>query len=388
MNNPYLERLKLNLDFYFAELLNKPLVKPHWVYLDLSHDCNYNCIMCGVNKILRGYSLSFERIKKIVNEIKSWGNSSKHSRIMLTGGEIFLRKDIFNIIDYIPSLGIPTDIVSNGSLITKKVAKKLINSKLENIAISLDGAKSETHDKIRGVKGAFEKTTKAIKLLTSIKKEIGKGPKICVWTTIMELNIKELYDVLILAKSLGIECLIYHPIILNPADMQHTPQEGILWPSKESLKILKENLDKIVIYKKKYGLVEFLHNPYLFLDYFKNNLTQRDWKCNPFEFISIGPDGSVQSCGNSFGNLKNSNLDTILCSNNAKRIRQKMKTCNKNCLQTCWARPEADNLSLIAHNFLKKLEPLPKEEQKSLLREALQKIGDYQRMLKWEASKN
>lgn len=381
MNNQILENFKLNLDFYFAELLNKPLVKPHWIYFDLSHKCNYDCIMCGVNKILKGYYLSFEQIKKTLNEIKNWRDSEKHTRIMLTGGEPFLRKDIFNIIEYATSFNIPTDIVSNGSLITKGIAKKLINSKLENIAISLDGIKPETHDKIRGKKGAFKKTVQGIKLLISEKKEVGKGPKICVWTTIVESNIKELYDILIFVKKLGVECLVYHPVILNPTDMQHTFYEGKLWPSKESLKVLKKNLDKIIAYKEKQGLVEFLHDTYLFLDYFKNNLTKRDWKCNPFEFISIGPDYSVQSCGESFGNLKNSDLDTVLNSNKAKRIRQKMKVCKKNCLQTCWARPEADNLSIIKFNFLKKIESFSKDEQKLLLKEASKIIRGYKEIL-------
>ena len=87
---------KLNLSFYFSEALDLPLAKPYWIYISASHDCNFNCQMCGVKKVLRGQELSLDAIKKVFGEIARW--KSPHV-ITLTGGEPFLRGDIFEIID-------------------------------------------------------------------------------------------------------------------------------------------------------------------------------------------------------------------------------------------------------------------------------------------------
>jgi len=110
---------------------------------------------------------------------------------LFTGGEPFLRKDIFDIINYSVSKGIKTEVVNNGSLINNpQIAKKIIGSGLKNIAISLDGANDQTHDHIRGVKGAFKKAVSAFGYLCEEKKTRGSGPQISMWTTIMKENVE------------------------------------------------------------------------------------------------------------------------------------------------------------------------------------------------------
>ena len=87
-----LDDYKLNLSFYFSEAIDMPLAKPYWVYINASFNCNFNCQMCGVKKILRGQELSLSMLQNVFGEIAKW--KSPHV-ITLTGGEPFLRQDIF-----------------------------------------------------------------------------------------------------------------------------------------------------------------------------------------------------------------------------------------------------------------------------------------------------
>lgn len=169
----YLNKFETNLAYHFSEVLNYPFAKPYWIYISLSHKCTYNCRMCGVVKILKGYELPKEVVKKAFDDIYRWHWDRV---VVLTGGEPFLRKDIFEVIDYSVKRRIKTEVISNGCLINEELASKIISSGLRNIAISLDGAKKSTHDFIRE-KGSYSKTLRAIKNLVNAKRKNG-GKKI------------------------------------------------------------------------------------------------------------------------------------------------------------------------------------------------------------------
>jgi len=348
----HLTEFETNLDYHFSEILEYPIVRPYWIYISLSHKCNYNCQMCGVAKILKGYELPGEILKNTLNVISKW---KRDCVVMFTGGEPFLRKDIFGLIGYAVNRGLKTEAVSNGSLINEELAEKISLSGLQNIAVSLDGVKESTHDFIRG-KGAFNKVINAITNLVKAKKKLGKGPQVSVWVTIMKENVEELFEIISLVENLGVECLVYHPVIVAQDDMQKTLPSAPFWIKKEKLDMLREQIDKIVDYKTKYGQVAFLHDPYLWLKYFDATLTKYNWKCNPFVFLNIGPDGEVRSCGASFGNIKDMNLDECLLSEEAFQARKLMKICPKPCLQTCWAHPDSDSAVDIANRFIHNIE--------------------------------
>lgn len=370
-----------NLAYHFSELLEQPFVRPHWIYISLSHKCTYDCQMCGVVKILKGHELATGVVKKALDEISQW---DKDPVVLFTGGEPFLRDDIFELIDYSAERGLNIEAVSNGSLIDRQLASRIISSRLKNIAISLDGAKNSTHDSIRK-QGSFRKTIDAIKNLTEAKKQRGDGPQISVWTTIMKENVNELSDIIFLARDLGVDCLVYHPVIVTQDDMQNTSPDAPFWIKQDGLNILKEQIDRIARYQKEHGMVAFLHNPHLWMKYFEASLVKKDWKCNPFVFINIGPDGEVRSCGSPFGNLREMSLNECLQSEEAHRARKKMKACQKPCLQTCWAHPESDSLEDIVKDFLEKLNGYGKQVKKQGLNKGFDLLCEYKEILKSHA---
>lgn len=376
----YLKKFEQNLAYYFSESLNTPLAKPLWIYISLSHRCTYNCQMCGVVNILNGYELSLESVKKVFAQIAAW---DWDFTVVITGGEPFLRNDIFDILNYAKEAKLNIEIVSNGSLINQDMAEEIVLSGLKNIAISLDGAGEQTHDSIRE-NGAFKKAVEALRKLVAAKKKRGCGPQISVWTTIMKENVGELFDIIPLAKELGVECLVYHPVIVAQEDMQNTSSNARFWLREDDIIKLKEQIDKITEYQKNHGLVAFLHDPYLWIKHFEGALTRKEWKCNPFVFINIGPDGEVRSCGASFGNINKMNLNSCLDTVESHKARKIMKNCQKPCLQTCWANPQADSLAGIIDAFIDgvKKDNIDGKNKKELLIGALTRLVEYEEMIK------
>jgi len=134
--------------------------------IEICSRCNLRCKHCYVyedenkNEIAE---LPTQKIKDIIDQGKKMGVEV----ISLTGGEPFLREDIFDILTYIENKNMATIILSNGTLIDPETAKKLSNFRSIFFAISLDGPK-DAHEGLRGVNGCFERTLNGIKNLLSV----------------------------------------------------------------------------------------------------------------------------------------------------------------------------------------------------------------------------
>jgi hypothetical protein len=122
----------------------------------------------------------------------------------------------------------------------------------------------------------------------------------------------------------------------------------------------------------------------MWIKHFKGELTKKEWKCNPFVFINIGPDGNVRSCGAAFGNIGGLTLEACLKTKEADQARRTMKNCLKPCLQTCWANPQADSLTGIIDALIHDLKKnkASRKEKKELLTAALTRLSAYEELLK------
>ncbi|MEM3437733.1 MAG: radical SAM protein [Nitrososphaerales archaeon] len=103
--------------------------------------------------------LSTTEAKKLLDDIASWGIKL----LIIDGGEPLCREDFYEIASYASNKGLRVVIGSNGTLIDKKTAIKMKEAGINCVAISIDGAKPETHDSFRGEDGAFYKAMKGVK---------------------------------------------------------------------------------------------------------------------------------------------------------------------------------------------------------------------------------
>ncbi len=141
--------------------------KPSVMYFELTYRCTCKCGFCERWKVgpkLAKNELTTEEIKKTLSEARKVGVRN----VGFTGGEPFLRKDIFEIAQHAKKIGLAITVASNGTLINRDNVKKIAVS-FDSVAISMDGIKPKTHDSIRGVRGVYAKAMNALSLLRKEK---------------------------------------------------------------------------------------------------------------------------------------------------------------------------------------------------------------------------
>lgn len=170
----------------------------------INERCNLRCIHCYQEGYNINHELSLDQLKKIADKIfltlKKWNNRGK---IALTGGEPFLKKELFPLMEYLEQNEniYKIGILTNGTLIDEKIADRLKSfHKLDYIQVSLDGASEETNDFIRG-KGSYKKAVDSLRLLHK------KGINTHLMFTVHKRNLQEVSLLIDLAIKEQIDTL-------------------------------------------------------------------------------------------------------------------------------------------------------------------------------------
>jgi len=223
----------------------KPLTPaaPLQVLLETTYKCNLKCKHCSANaEITNEIKLTTEDAFKILDKIDEFGVPV----VNFTGGESLLRDDIFELFRYATKKGISVGLDTNGTLVTKDVAKKMKESGVKKVRISLDGSKDSTHDSFRGVKGAFSRS------LNGIKNALSEGIRVEVATIAIKQNYDEIMDLIKLCEELKIDKYMvgnFVPVgrgndaVLEEYDLNPMEQEE-LWKSIYA-KMTNSNIDII-----------------------------------------------------------------------------------------------------------------------------------------------
>ena len=138
--------------------------KLRFLFFELTLRCNENCIHCGSRcGDVPGEELPTEVFIGLLDKVaKDFAGSLP--MLNITGGEPLLRKDFFEIVNHAKQLGFSWGMTSNGTLISKDVARKLKEAGMVTVSVSLDGTK-KYHDWFRRSRGAFEKTVEGLRNL-------------------------------------------------------------------------------------------------------------------------------------------------------------------------------------------------------------------------------
>ena len=149
------------------------------IYLEVTKLCNLRCNHCynqsSQDDLLISDQMGLTQYLWVIDELcKKIGPI----HYIITGGEPFVRKDIFNLIEYIYKKDVDFSIFTNGTLLGEDKIKQLKQYKPKFVAVSLDGVDNETNKIIRG-NDSFYDVINNIKLLTS------NGLKVRINTTLM-----------------------------------------------------------------------------------------------------------------------------------------------------------------------------------------------------------
>ncbi|MBA7601041.1 PqqA peptide cyclase [subsurface metagenome] len=127
---------------------------PFLVSYSITTKCNLACKHCysEATEEAAGDELSTEEALKLVDDLARWGIGL----LVIDGGEPLCRDDFLEIVSSASSKGIMTGVGSNGILIDKGMAQKMVEAGMQSVSISIDGVDAETHDSFRGKSGAFD----------------------------------------------------------------------------------------------------------------------------------------------------------------------------------------------------------------------------------------
>jgi len=180
--------------------------KPRLIFWEVTKGCNLRCIHCRATatELSSPTDLPTRTALGLIDQFAAAANPI----LVLSGGEPLYRADIFQLARYASDKGLRVALATNGTLVTKDVARMIVDAGVRRVSISLDGADAFTHDSFRGIPGAFNAAVQGLRNLKSF------GMSVQINMTIARHNAHQLPDVLQLARNFGADAL--HTFLLVP----------------------------------------------------------------------------------------------------------------------------------------------------------------------------
>lgn len=247
---------------------------PMSVHFELTNRCNLRCQHCYLTDYSGKGELSKEEVLDAFRQLARAGALV----LFLSGGEIFLRKDIHQILRAATQLFSHVILLTNGTLITREMARFLKEMAITQVEVSLYSSLPEVHDSITGVKDSFEQTLKALEYLQEA------GVPTVVKCSVMEGRLDESRALKEIAERYGAR---YRPspVIIPKRDGNKENQRYCL--SKNDQEIYYQEL----ILSQKVKLLPPSDKPAAPVD-----LTKRGPCRAGRTSASIAPDGTVRPC--------------------------------------------------------------------------------------------
>jgi len=319
------------------KMFNGNSPKPELIILDISHRCNLECNICEIRKDKPIKEYSLKEVSSIIEQAIDW----QVKEFALSGGEPLMREDIFEILDFVKEKNYHIGILTNGVMLSDNFMERLLpylTGGFLSLSISLDALTPETHDEIRGVKGAFEKTSSAFKKLSGLKEKYS-GINFNSISIILNENLEELPDLAIFLKSLNVNSIQFQPLLSNNLIMKERKKGAKYWIAPDRLAVLDRTIERLIDFKKNnLSLVRNSENNLrLMKKYFRGELNQQDVQCQyATKTMLIANNGEVTTCFESYGNVRKNSLQEIYASKNCNQARGRVSDCRHPCLLPCF----------------------------------------------------
>jgi MoaA/NifB/PqqE/SkfB family radical SAM enzyme len=307
--------LKWHLNYLFT---NNPL--PLSCVLSITSKCNFRCNFCSFWRKKNIRTLSFEKAKKIINDL----SSLDCFYLSLTGGETLLVDYLVELLTYARKSNIKyLHIVTNGYLLDNNMAIKFSDVGMNDISISIDGDE-EFHDKKRNVSGAYQKAMAAIKNL----KKYSPRTKIVLNGILFPENPEQCLHVLRLAREYDVyvkfQPLNRHPIFDRDncapgPSTKFTPLElkNIITKLKEDRRVINSHL--------------FLDNIYNYYFQRKKLIFKDSFCAFGYHHIEISENAHVFPCFEGLawndGMTSDGSLRELIQSSEYKEVLEKLRKC-------------------------------------------------------------
>lgn len=312
-----------------------PDKKPISFSFNNTERCQSRCITCNGWKTPASCAeneMTLDEWKLVLSNIHNWmGNY----QFIISGGEPFIRDDVFEIAQYASDLGDTVNIVTNGLALPDKL-DKVLYSAFNNITFSLNAVKNpEIHNTSRGRNDAFQRTMDSIQNLNYMNKHYTRHrwKNIFLSTVVMPSNLSEIRPIAEFCKTEGIG-VSYQLMDNGDAFSAAVKTDEQIYGKDIKTAALDAINEMIELKKEGYPIC----NGYSQLDAFKiliNNPEEiQNIQCMVGENnFAIDPYGNCRICFcmEPIGNLKESLPQDLWYSQKADEIREHILKCKRNC---------------------------------------------------------
>lgn len=178
---------------YRGDINQRPVLSE----IALSYRCNLRCEFCYVGEP-SFTELKTSDIKKLLFKIS---REARIPSVSFTGGEPLLRDDIVELVRYARRINLWTNLITNGTRLSRKLVDQLKSAGLSSCQISLEAADEATHDRITGRPGSYAETIAGLKRLQQA------GIPVHTNTTVSRSNLQRIEDMISLVRQLGLNRL-------------------------------------------------------------------------------------------------------------------------------------------------------------------------------------
>lgn len=168
---------------------------PLGVMMEVNHACHLACVQCYIGDDPGEHPLTAGEIRRVIEELAAEGTFF----LTITGGEIFLRKDLFEILSHARQLGFVLTLFTTGTPITSEVADRVAALYPCAVEVTLYSTRPEIHEAVTRRPGSHSRTVEGVKLLRD------RGVRVIVKAPIMNLNAGEHVGIKEFVDSVGAE---------------------------------------------------------------------------------------------------------------------------------------------------------------------------------------
>ncbi|MEE8142984.1 MAG: radical SAM protein [Planctomycetota bacterium] len=183
LDDPYTQIEKQSLKEYV----------PLRAMLELTYRCNFRCVMCYLVEFRSPGELSTEEYQRVMDQLAEMGCLF----LTLTGGEVLVRKDFFELARYAREKRFALRIFTNGLLIDDKAADQLRDIQPLSTEVSLYGMSDETYAAVTGRPGRYARVIQAIRRLRE------RDLSVIIKTPVIQQNYHDLDAMHAFAKEIG-----------------------------------------------------------------------------------------------------------------------------------------------------------------------------------------
>jgi MoaA/NifB/PqqE/SkfB family radical SAM enzyme len=215
---------------YFEEVAEsrgaEAVTPPVCLYLEVTNRCNLLCETCPrtFEDLEPPADMSWELFTSIIDQVPDI------ARVVMHGvGEPMLVKNLPEMIRYLKARGIYALFNTNGTLLTPRRQRELIETGLDELRVSLDAADAKTFLAVRG-KDFFNRIVRNISSFTQLQREIGaEKPLVSMWLTGLKETIGQLPDFVRLAAEIGVREVHLQRLVFDEAGFGLARAESALF---------------------------------------------------------------------------------------------------------------------------------------------------------------